>query len=433
MSDKRNYVSQKRKLIISLAASFLAGVLIYLLVSNVSIGIFDHKWNDPEWRHNRNASFIDNLQSYLSERNASIEDRETMMSWREQHSSIILSVQKDGKVVFGTDPEISALSEFSNGAAEKYPLRFSDSEADVYLLDRTDVNWRRGLNALALLMGFLVFAFSFWLLIRRNVQRLVNLSAEVNRIKTKDIESEITLTGNDEITELAHNIEKMRNSLIEKYADEKRAWEANNELIAAVSHDIRTPLTALIGYLDLLKEGSGISGEDNERYLENSYLKAMQLKDLTDRLFQYFLVYSGRIQIQNKEYDAVMLLDQIVGEHMAYLEGFGYRFELQEFERSGTISIDMAYLMRVFDNIFSNIEKYADRREPIFISREISDGTLIIGFRNKICRTKTGGESTKIGLRTCETIMKLLSGEFQYETDEERFTATVKLPIRTEE
>ncbi len=433
MSDKRNYVSQKRKLFISLIISFLAGVCVYLLISNISIRIFDSKWNDPDWRHSRNASFADELQDYITKENVSLEDREKIIAWRDRHSDIILSVQKDGKVVFGTDPQISALSELFNGAAENFAIRFSNTQADVYILDRTDVIWRRGLNAIALVIGFLLFSISFWLMIRRNVQKLVNLSEEVNRIKTEDIEAKITLTGNDEIAEIAYNIEDMRNSLIRKYADEKRAWEANNELIAAISHDIRTPLTALIGYLDLLKEDKGLSDEQRERYLENSYSKAMQLKGLTDKLFQYFLVYSGRIQIEKKEYDATLLLDQIIGEHMAYLESFGYQFELEPFEGNGTIFVDTTYLMRVFDNIFSNIHKYASPDESIRVSRNISGAMLVIGFENRICHSKIGSESTKIGLKTCETIMDLLSGSFQYRTDNDHFTVIVKLPIKTEE
>ena len=87
----------------------------------------------------------------------------------------------------------------------------------------------------------------------------------------------------------------------------------------------------------------------------------------------------------------------------------------------------------VIPSSVSNIGKYASRDEPIRISREISGNMLAISFENRICRTASAGESTRIGLKTCETIMKLLSGEFEYQTDGELFTATVKLPIQTEE
>lgn len=433
MSDKRNYVSQKNKLFFSLIASFAAGILLYLLLSRIAFAIFDGKWQNPQWRQERNLSYAQELQKYVSENEVALNDHEKIMVWRETHPYVVLSIQKEGETVFGTNPEISGISEFFNGTVESFPLEFSDAQAQVYILDQSDTVWRRGLNAGALLLGFLLFAFLFWLMIRHNVQKLVNLSEEVKRIKSDDLEAEITLNGNDEIADIARSVADMRNSLVQKYADEKRAWEANNELIAAVSHDIRTPLTALIGYLDLLKEEKGLSEEQSERYLENSYSKAMQLKDLTDKLFQYFLVYSGRIQIEKTEYDAAMLLDQIIGEHMAYFESFGYQFEFEPFEKSGTISVDTAYLMRVFDNLFSNIGKYASRDEPIRISREISGNMLAISFENRICRTASAGESTRIGLKTCETIMKLLSGEFEYQTDGELFTATVKLPIQTEE
>ena len=123
------------------------------------------------------------------------------------------------------------------------------------------------------------------------------------------------MDGEDEIAVLAEDIDSMRHAIIEQMLSEKRAWESNSELITAMSHDIRTPMTSLIGYLGLLNRPESLSEEEKKRYLERDYGKSLALKELTDELFKYFLVFgSSGLEFHREDYDAQMLLMQLLSE-----------------------------------------------------------------------------------------------------------------------
>ena len=111
----------------------------------------------------------------------------------------------------------------------------------------------------------------------RLTRRIINLSKEAAAVTAGDLERSITAPGNDELSALADSVDEMRRSVIERMGNEKRAWEANTELITAISHDIRTPMTAMLGYLGLLVGGT--EAEATKAQLASSaYVKAMELK-----------------------------------------------------------------------------------------------------------------------------------------------------------
>ena len=98
--------------------------------------------------------------------------------------------------------------------------------------------------------------------------RISRLSAEVEEVTGGNLTGQIEGTANDEIGRLAENVDSMRNYIIKRLRSEKEAWDKNSELITAMSHDIRTPLTSLIGYLDIIESGKYQSKEEESRYIE---------------------------------------------------------------------------------------------------------------------------------------------------------------------
>ena len=261
--------------------------------------------------------------------------------------------------------------------------------------------------------------------------RIVRLSQEAANIGGGDLEGTITVDGVDEIAALAADIENMRSAIIQRMGNEKRAWEANSELITAVSHDIRTPMTSLIGYLDLLNSGGELSEEEQRRYLKAAYGKSLALKDLTDELFKYFLVFgSSELDLQNENFDAHMLLMQLLGEAEFDLLEDGLNVQSVDLLEDGfTVYTDPGMLKRVIDNMISNIKKYADRSRPVVFLTEKKDEMIAVTVSNSVSGQGVGTESTKIGLRTCEKIMQSLGGRFTTARDETHFAAEFTLPV----
>ena len=256
------------------------------------------------------------------------------------------------------------------------------------------------------------------------------MASEVEMVSAGQLDKEIQSIRNDEIGTLAASVNTMRNSIIEKHNNEKEAWAANNQLITSMSHDIRTPLTSLIGYLDIIEGKKYDSQETLDKYISSCREKAFQLKDLSDKLFQYFLVFGNKENDMNLErFDASILFQQLLSEHCAEIISYGYKVEFYFNIPEVEIMADVSALRRLFDNIFSNIMKYADKRENVCIYAETENNQIKVLAINGMPEEAKKVESTRIGLKTCEKICSDQGGQFSYDEQERIFTVRILLPI----
>ena len=315
-----------------------------------------------------------------------------------------------------------------------YPMRFSDGEYQIAIGDNSQQRERSFFLIGSLILAAVAFVAVMLIYIRRVTDRIIELSEEATVIGAGDLEAPIHTEGGDEISLLAKEMDNMRDSVIERMGNEKRAWEANSELITAISHDIRTPMTSLIGYLGLLNESSPNDRESAQRFAAAAYGKALELKELTDELFKYFLVFGrAELELERESYDARLLIEQLVGEAAFDLMDTGFSVEQIDFTGEATIVADPMYLKRVMDNLVSNAKKYADRQSPIVFRCVLADGMLRLDLSNSIAQGVSRVESTKIGLRTCQKIMQAMGGSFSTGIEETQFTASFSLPAKSAE
>ena len=313
-----------------------------------------------------------------------------------------------------------------------YPMRFSDGIYYIAITDNSRMREDMLNRGMAAAVATVVLVSVLFWYTSRLTRRVIRLSQETAAVGAGDLNADITVDGSDEIAELAADIDGMRDAIIERMGNEKRAWEANSELITAMSHDIRTPMTSLLGYLGLLNNGRPLPEDEQKRYLEAAYGKSLALKELTDELFKYFLVFGhSDIELHREIFDAHLLLMQLLGEAQFDLQDAGYGVQsIDRLEDGITLDTDAAMLKRVLDNLVSNIKKYADREMPVVFLTEKKDDVVTVTVSNGVSGKRSGTESTKIGLRTCEKILSALGGEFSTTRDETHFAAEFTLPVK---
>lgn len=376
------------------------------------------------------------FQEFITKKNLSSADTEEIAKWTLKKNDIDLLFYRDNQFAFeigwGGIYQDSPNSDYTeNPDYTHFQIQFSDGPMKVVILDYSEYHLYDLSNLILLILCCLLFVLFSLLYTNKMIHTIITLSQEVNEIGNGNLEKQIHIPGRDELSLLAADIDQMRQSILSQMQSEQNAWQANSDLITAISHDIRTPLTALIGYLDLAVGGQYNTPEQLAQYLSVSQGKAMQLKSLTDELFQYFLVFGrNELSLDMKAFDAPVALQQLLGERIIQLQMNGFRCTEKPLNEKCEIITDISYLKRVLDNLFTNIEKHADPSQPVVIQADRKDHYIHIYMINQIPEVPASVESTKIGLQTCEKIMFQLNGYFEVEQIGRRFSAEVIIPCR---
>ncbi|HCT90374.1 MAG TPA: hypothetical protein DF613_03170, partial [Lachnospiraceae bacterium] len=276
------------------------------------------------------------------------------------------------------------------------------------------------------------FLLVFMMLIARKVNYIRIMDKELKVLEGGDLEYEVTELGSDELYQLAHGINEMRKAVLRREEEERRNAQANQELVTALSHDIRTPMTSLIGYLEILKMGRYHSEEQKEEFLEISRQKAFQMKEMTDKLFEYSLV-TGKMEetyhMERMEVDTILsaILDGQVSDLIN--EGWEVEENLSGYASESSVMADVEFFQRVLDNLLSNIRKYADKSGKVIVRAKEGEGGFTFSIRNRVLHEEALGGSTGVGLKTCQKIMEAMNGSFQVEKTKNIYCVSVTLPI----
>lgn len=319
-----------------------------------------------------------------------------------------------------------------------YQVPFADGDSMVSLVDYSEMGYYNLVQTVSLAVAVVVLLGALLAYTSSLTRRVTTMSRMVARVADGDLEAPIVPHGRDELYLLATDVEAMRNAIVQRLHGEQQAWQANNQLITAISHDIRNPLTSLIGYTDLLAGGQVDDPDLQRQYIATCRDKAYQLKELTDELFGYFVVFgSPTLKVSVEELDLCILLGQLLGEAVFHLQSQGQQVHYTPLpgDRSATAKVDVLLLKRVIDNLFSNIRKYADPALPVCVRAELQPADaptgVTITLANGITQKGKRTESNRIGLRTCAKIAQELHIGFTHgpkQGDPTRYVVQLCIP-----
>ena len=237
-------------------------------------------------------------------------------------------------------------------------------------------------SAIIIITPIVTFIIIFLLGISKRVKYLKYITNSVSVVKDEVHLEELSLKGKDEITELAKSINIMSSRLKENYERERKIEEAKNELIVAVSHDLKTPLTSIIGYLELLKDDKFVYEDVQRGYLNVAYGKGVSLNNLINELFEYTKLANNYISLEKIPFNIAILVNQVVGEHIPFFTEKSIKVEIESKSQEIYSEIDIQRMVRVIENIVKNAEKYSFHNTIFKVSILEIDNNIKISFQN---------------------------------------------------
>lgn len=286
-----------------------------------------------------------------------------------------------------------------------------------------------------------VYALTYVL---RKVSVLKTITAGAQRIRSGELGYRISRTGEPETDALAESINSIAQGLKAAVENEVKAERLKAELVTNVSHDLKTPLTSIITYIDLLKT-EGICSENAPKYLEVLDQKSQRLKSLTEDLFEAAKASSGTMAFTLEKLDINDLISQGLGELSDAISASGLEFRINAPAEKVYAHGDGKLLWRVMENLLSNVFKYAQPGSRVYIDTVQSNGCVQVTMKNisafelniqaeeLLERFKRGDESrhsegSGLGLSIARSLTELQGGSFAIAIDGDLFKATVTLP-----
>ena len=216
------------------------------------------------------------------------------------------------------------------------------------------------------LMGIADVVVLYWRLIRRYHQmQLRHIISELHYIANGHFDHRISFSVNTDMQKVIDSINSLVDSTVEAINEEKAIEQSKDELITNVSHDIRTPLTSIIGYLGLLKNGAVTSREDMMKYINIAYDKAEQMKSLANDLFEYTTLKSTKTKLTLSPVNILSMMEQVAAGFELEAEKKGISFAIKARPEDLVVNADVEKLVRVYNNLISNALKYAAGADTI--------------------------------------------------------------------
>ncbi|MEJ1319950.1 HAMP domain-containing sensor histidine kinase [Latilactobacillus sakei] len=305
-------------------------------------------------------------------------------------------------------------------------------------------------NWFVILMGIADVLVVYWRLIRRYHQmQMWHVIGELHYIADGHLEHRINLRVNRDLQRVIDSVNTLVDSTVRSMEEERKIEKSKDELITNVSHDLRTPLTSIIGYLGLIEDNQYQTKDELTKYTHTAYVKAQQMKVLVEDLFEYTKVRQTSTPIAKTTFDMEQMLEQLAAS---------FELEAQKKNMQITVECQLAPLMmeadteklgRVFNNLIANALKYGKGGKQIILSAEkvgqeaiikvSNDGQQIPSdslnqlfdrfYRVEASRSQeTGG--TGLGLAITQSIVALHGGYIYADSTPELTSFVIHLPLK---
>lgn len=389
----------KKKLSLTFAIAIIGTCVVFGLLYYLGIDLLNNYIEGTSHLiYDNEKPYIDEFQQYVTDNDISTTDVEQYDEWMTDHDVAFYSVQERGKVIYNKSNVDKLISPAKNmydyrfTGSYELPVQFSDIEAEVFIYTGFTIKYY---------IALMIFDVGFSLMMG-----IVFVYLRIRKI----------IAGYQ--TELEASQEQ-----------EKKARQEKDELMRNMAHDLRTPLTGVMTYVDVMKL-------ENEAYAENmknlNFIseKVLDIRTQVDNLLDFSIAGSQR----PIELDTSMDVEYIFGDYLsdvcAQLMKSNYEVDAERISfKQVKVAVNMAFLTRIFSNLTDNIYKYADNKKPVVMKTAFTKKVFSVEIGNGVCDSKTLLKSAGIGLKSVDAMMQRMNGSMSFKRERGKFWVKLEFPI----
>ena len=418
-------LSIKIQALLALLISSVLAVSFFLLSSAASDLLLDRFFEKSKYVETKSEAYLDAFETFIVGAQIAADDTGAIHRWQKNERSVatILYITRGGDVLYDSlrseweteygrnVPDAYFGEEYiNNDWFFKRTVSFADGDATVSFYGYFDQRAADIARIIEALLAAVLLCVVFVWFIRRKINYIIRLEEEIKILETGGLDYPITVRGNDELASLAANLDQMRLALSENIRTEAAAVKSNYDLVVAVSHDIRTPLTSLALYLDLIITGKYREPDQVLETVEKARGKVTQIKQMTDQLFDRFIFEKKEDQPPDAPAPVRVIFEDALSGAVGYLEENGFHIKADVIWPDRTARVISEYVSRIVDNLCSNILKYAEPSQPVLLSVYEYENDLRIRLSNKCRHLTEQPESTGIGAENIRSMMQRMGG-----------------------
>lgn len=417
------------QIVFYLAVSIVFGILVMFGAKAIgkNIIVSNGSYNQDAIQEKLDTTFT-TLQEEVSLDDGEIYD--VLDEWTYKNKYYVLYLISDDGTLYYTNDGLNTVgdSEVSFPTEKLYTMVIDNTNVNVSITYLYAAEMSALIENTSIIVGFIVAIIIFVLLFKKIVDRIKKISYQLEIVSGGDSEVSIIDNSEDEIGILVDNINQMRNSLMTQYSQVEELERKQHQKIAVLSHDIRTPLTVIKGYLEILRNTK--EEQDKKLYLDKFEEKLLEIQYLSFELFENLDESSSKNK-QNKqifEISGANFIEEIARFKQNLILS-DFTLEVSEVPHFKALSLKELELRQILTSIHSNLIGYALSKYPIILNFEIEENRLKITLLNHIDRMKKPKYSSRKGLELQKNILKDKGGDLIIQSDIEMFKTIILIPL----
>lgn len=268
-----------------------------------------------------------------------------------------------------------------------YPIAVNDEICYLYieaiLEGHTEYYYNALPDLLGLITGIGVFIFVIFKLTKQKIDYIEYLSFCLGEISKGDLSYEIDIVGKDELAQVAKDIIYMEREIKRQIETKLHAEKLKNELVTNVAHDLRTPLTSVLGYIGLVRNKKYDTQEEADKYIDIAYNKADSLRILIEDLFELTKLHQQIVKLNKETVSMSNLIGQLTEEFMAVAADRNLEIKVNLNASPALIQADIPKITRVLQNLLENAIKYGEESSCIYVELKELEKSIFVAISNK--------------------------------------------------